>query len=261
MSKFFAPRTIEELLALCGPGRPMMTISVELAPKLAKALLDRRNEKRQRGIRRKQVEFLKRLMLAGKFKHNPADNVCVDPDGHLVNAQHRLTAQWETNTTQVYQVTFNAPADSYDVIDCQAVRTAGDGLKVAGYENGNKMAAIAKIMAGLAGEANKDTRPQEVLAFAGDHPNCMQEAAKVCKRANCSGMSSRGSNVIAAACGWAFDTGVRVRPAFLSKVVDGEGLAKNTREYRLRAALNKAGSGYDARLRLAKRALREMATK
>lgn len=108
---------------------------------------------RQRPLRRYHVDFLKHLMLTGKFRQaSPIDFAVLDRQQLVVNGQHTLHAivaaqkpQWVTLTMHRLQ-TLDEVAHLYNTFDRQLPRNARDLLAAYGFVEATKLAARHSLL-------------------------------------------------------------------------------------------------------------------
>lgn len=86
-----------------------------------------------------------RLMKNGDWLLN-GDTIRFNVDGDLVDGQHRLQACVESKVPLVTYVVRNLPVEAQLTLDQQRKRTAGDMLKMHGIPDGNRLAAIVRMV-------------------------------------------------------------------------------------------------------------------
>jgi hypothetical protein len=116
-----------------------------------------------RKIRRETVRRYAADMAAGRFIFNPADPICFDWNGMLLNGQHRLTACVDSGVAFEAWACRNCDPASFVAMDGGQGRTASDDIHLMGIENSPKVAAVARLLTlderNLLGSKNKITRP------------------------------------------------------------------------------------------------------
>jgi len=88
---------------------------------------------------------LARQMLEG-FWTNNGETIKFYEDGNLMDGQHRLDAVRTSGVTIKMYVVRGLPVKARATIDQQRKRTAGDILKMEGIPNGNRLAAIVRMV-------------------------------------------------------------------------------------------------------------------
>jgi hypothetical protein len=115
------------------PPDNFRTVTEYITPERAQALLDKMGK--QRPLRRSKVETLKRVALAGNWKLLP-HGIVLDPDGKVLDGQHRLWMVVETGLTLPFRVTYDCPTELYEYIDSvQSPKTLDDTLLHAGVSS------------------------------------------------------------------------------------------------------------------------------
>lgn len=99
---------------------------VTFTPDDAADLLDRNIENNRR-IRNSYIQQLTEEMTEGRFNSENGQTITVDPDGRLINGQHRLTAQINAGVTMRWLiVTVDDGDEAYKTIDNGSRRQAAD---------------------------------------------------------------------------------------------------------------------------------------
>lgn len=117
-----------------------------VTPELASEWLaaTRQSEFRNRKLDRTRVAFFRKLLRAGKLDLIN-DEICLTPEGWIINGQHRLTAIAEEGVGAWLAVRRNLPADTFARIDTGKPRSAATALDIAGYKYHNSIAAIVRL--------------------------------------------------------------------------------------------------------------------
>lgn len=137
-----------------------------------------------RKLRERRVQQYARDMVAGRW-HSSNDAIAFDPDGHLINGQHRLNAVARSGVTVVFLVVRNMPSESMTTMDSGAGRSAGDALKFIGETHAPVLAAVTKLcIIYTDGRIYRDNKTQavshgEILDFLERHPTIRQSIAEV----------------------------------------------------------------------------------
>lgn len=113
-----------------------------LHPDAARVLLANHNS-RNRGIKKKQRDFLKKQMMEGKFRYN-GEAIIVGDDGNILNGQHRLSACVDSGVAIEVLMVFGIESERFTTIDQGARRIKADVLSIEGYKNCNLLAATLK---------------------------------------------------------------------------------------------------------------------
>lgn len=114
---------------------------VHVDPDMARRMLA--HNKINRNIRPAKVNTYASDMTAGRWTID-TNAICTDPDGYLLNGQHRLNAVIKSGTTVLFAIMRNVPRDAMKNMDTGAARSPGDTLRFAGERNANNLAAIAR---------------------------------------------------------------------------------------------------------------------
>ncbi len=112
------------------------------------------------------------------------DTIKFDPNGNLIDGQHRLKAIFDTGKAQKCLIAYNVPPESFMYIDTGAVRGGGDVLSIAGYDRSKNLAAatrfawhierVAKGDVGYSSIGKMRMGNDEVLAWVGQNPEIQQ---------------------------------------------------------------------------------------
>ena len=113
---------------------------VELTPELAKEFLDRLPE-RQRNMSHPTVDQYASDMLEGEW-YFLGDPIRFDPEGWLIDGQHRCTSVVESGKPVPAMVLRGLPSDRMRVLDTGRKRTFADALRIEGYSNHTNLSAI-----------------------------------------------------------------------------------------------------------------------
>lgn len=115
---------------------------VSIDPTLAKFLLQK-NFRNNRKLSRPKVKLYAKEMLTGEWSAD-SNMICFDPEGLLINGQHRLEAIVESGTTQTFAMAFNMPNESARVFDQGRARTQVDRINIAGFNMKQKHNTIVR---------------------------------------------------------------------------------------------------------------------
>ena len=126
-----------------------------------------------RRIRKMKVDQYTRDMAEDRW--NFCDQaVTFNEQGHLINGQHRLTAQVKSGTKRQWIVVRKAPLEAQPTMDTGIARTAGDHFHFAGESNGALMAAVARLVThvinGTLAKGRFTISTQEIADTVDAHP-------------------------------------------------------------------------------------------
>lgn len=161
---------------------PITAEELLVTPEMALEWLTEKN-KRNRAIRptrlRQYVDDINRDRWA-----RTGETIKFDPNGNLLDGQHRLQAIFDTGKAQLCLVAYDVPSSSFMHIDTGAVRQGGDVLSIAGYDSPKTLAAasryachLQRVDAGELGYASigKIRMPNDqLLEWVGKHPDIAQ---------------------------------------------------------------------------------------
>jgi len=144
----------------------------EITPEQALNMLSR-NTLRQRTLTKSRVNKLAHAIIAGQWKitHQP---IAIDPQGNLLDGQHRLSAIVEAGQAVKIHIAWDADPETFGVIDVGGSRTTGNILQIAGYTNVSFLGACARLLlaydavAGTTqslGSASRLLTQQDILDF------------------------------------------------------------------------------------------------
>lgn len=99
---------------------------VDITPDLATEWLEKNETNRV--LRPGQINKYARDIQTGDFTLSN-DAICFDPDGNLLNGQHRLHAIIKSDTPLLHGIMYNVPPDTMKNMDSGASRTIADVLR------------------------------------------------------------------------------------------------------------------------------------
>lgn len=160
---------------------PVITESVRVSPTLAAEWLAKNKINRRR--RPDRIARYAASMKNGAWGVSN-DDICFDPDGYLLNGQHRLMAVVEAGVTVTMSIKRNVPRTAMSHMDRGASRTFGDQLSFLGEENANHLAAVLRLALSL--YLGIATSQKEISAISDDmmvdfldeHPNLRHSVAE-----------------------------------------------------------------------------------
>lgn len=154
-----------------------------ITPSDAKRLLE--NNTLNRNINERLVSAMARDMANGSWVFN-GESIKISNTGRLLDGQHRLSACVRAGIPFETVVIEGLPESAMDTVDAGRKRTAGDVLKMHGYNNNNNLAAAARTILDYEDHglrpaiANSSAYSNsEILAFIDKNP----EVTDICKRA------------------------------------------------------------------------------
>lgn len=114
-----------------------------VTPALARDWLQRNAH--NRNLSERTVGVYARDMIAGRWALT-SEPIAFDPDGNLLNGQHRLSAVALANVSVPMSVVFDAPRDQFAVIDQGLRRSTGQVLAMEGVSYATHVAAAARMI-------------------------------------------------------------------------------------------------------------------
>ncbi len=114
---------------------------VSMTPEWAEKILTQNNNM-NRKIRKSKLMIYTRSIEAGDWKVTN-QGIALDPEGNLLDGQHRLAAVVKSKTTVKILLGRNCDPSTFSVIDIGATRTTGDMLTLSGCTGKHNMLAAA----------------------------------------------------------------------------------------------------------------------
>lgn len=147
---------------------------VDVTPAQAAKWLELNGKNRPR--RQRVVDVYARDMSTGAWQMT-GEPVKFGLDGSLLDGQHRLAAVVQSGVTVPMLVIRGLAADSQEVMDSGAKRTAGDALNLRGHTNTMRLSSVARLAIvieeygfdAVAGQ-QRSVSTSEVTAFVAEHP-------------------------------------------------------------------------------------------
>lgn len=118
------------------------TQQVQVSPELAALWLGRNQHNRT--LSDTTVSQYAADMSAGAWRFT-GQPIVFDAAGHLIDGQHRLTAQIRANVTLNWLVITGVPTETRDYIDIGRPRTVANQLQIKGVRDGYGTAAVARL--------------------------------------------------------------------------------------------------------------------
>lgn len=153
--------------------------SVELiTPAIAQAMLAKAAQNRP--VTASLIRRYSEEMRRGRWNTN-GQGIIFDPDGNLLDGQHRLRALIEAEMSVEMFVVRGVPAERFETMDSGRARTTGDVLGAEGYTNANNVAAIARLSWNYVAGASISYGPSKIalLNFVHAHPYLVEVTTKV----------------------------------------------------------------------------------
>lgn len=121
------------------------TEELQLTPKLAKDWLENHNYTDNRPISKTRVLHYARQILSGLWQMN-GETIIFDPDGMMLNGQHRCAAVIEAGKSIQVLVVYGIQTSAFTTMDQTNVRTAGQVMEMKGLSYATLRASICKHM-------------------------------------------------------------------------------------------------------------------
>lgn len=153
---------------------------VSITPEWAEKQLGKNHANRK--PRKEHINSLARDMVAGNWQ--PGQTITIDPNGNLLDGQHRLMAIMESGVTVEMIVISGVPPEAQTVIDTGVKRALPDVLQMMGYANTSvlssaarlSMAAIQSIETGTSAASPNKWTNEEVISFIRNHGDLVDMA-------------------------------------------------------------------------------------
>jgi hypothetical protein len=124
-----------------------MTITTKvtrITPSIARAMLER-NHLNTRPLNRRRIIGLAQIMRQGGWRLTH-QGIALDPEGNILDGQHRLYAVVEADTTVQMMVTSGMDPADFAVIDVGKPRTVSDILTISGFKDTSKLGAALRMV-------------------------------------------------------------------------------------------------------------------
>ncbi|MFJ2420557.1 hypothetical protein [Streptomyces brevispora] len=156
---------------LTPPADIKMTLTL-VTPELAREWL-KRNIKHNRPISTAKVKQWRTAIDGGLWKLTH-QGIAFDPDGNLIDGQHRLMAIGAGDVPVWIPVFYGVPAECFAVLDVNYHRSAANSLSIAGHKNTATLAATIKLIAaydaGSLSSSSSSMTNEEHLALVEEMP-------------------------------------------------------------------------------------------
>lgn len=156
------------------------TISAQQAKHILKHY-NKKNRKLSPAIAKKYIAD----MSNNEWEQN-GDTLRFDREGILLDGQHRLAGQVESDTEQAYIIIYGLKPEVFDSIDNGKSRTNTDVIAMKGYENASSLSSLVRSIIGYENCGTLDVRLQsnfgkgvraitkkQILNYLEDHPEIM----------------------------------------------------------------------------------------
>jgi hypothetical protein len=153
---------------------PVTSKIINVTPSLARRWLTQNHNNRR--IRPDRVLRYCAAMRNGKWTLTN-DDICLDPNGNLLNGQHRLEAVVMADIPVMMSIKENVPPETMVNMDRGASRLFGDALHWLGEQNANHLASALKLALalerGLTGSQKAMTAisDDEMITYLHEHPD------------------------------------------------------------------------------------------
>jgi hypothetical protein len=156
-----APLFMAEQFAAQAKKAAKFRVTMIVTPEQAALWL--KGNTRNRNIRPLVVVRYAKDMAAGRWR-NVDDCIMIDPQGTIIDGQHRLSACVKSGVSFEVDVVFNADMSAQDFKDINAVRGCADVAALAGIPNAVRVAAVARLVVfhkehGIAKFSNSNLHP------------------------------------------------------------------------------------------------------
>lgn len=123
----------------------MRVEEIDVTPEQAETWLSTAHGLPQRAITTRRVTTYASAMSRGQWRVTH-QAIAIDPDGVLIDGQHRLAAVVMARKVVRMAVAFDVPRESFDVLDTGFARTASSILHIAGVPDANALSAAARAV-------------------------------------------------------------------------------------------------------------------
>lgn len=148
-------------------AQQVAVVRMYLTPDTATAMLFQ--NRRNRSLRPAKMREYARAMADGRWESDHPDTIAFAKNGDLINGQHRLTAQVESETALIVNVAFGCSESARLTVDGHMGKSLGDRMWIAGVNVG-ETATDARRTAEIAVRvwngplARKDVPPPDLMA-------------------------------------------------------------------------------------------------
>lgn len=115
---------------------------IQIGPTEAESMLERNTHNRP--LRDRSVNAFAADMAAGRWDSENGQTIVIDPEGRIIDGQHRLWAIIQSDTMHPFLVVSNVPMSAQSTVDTGTKRTFGDVLRLRGESNALQLAAIVR---------------------------------------------------------------------------------------------------------------------
>ena len=184
--------------------------AMTITPAMAMDWLETVNN-RNRPVSERHVNVLARDMENGKWKLTH-EGIAFDPNGILLDGQHRLWAIVESGTPIDTLVFFNVPQDSIMVINDGRSRTVVDHLRLANRDGRLTSHHTSTLKAMLAGGGRSPRlSPQETSELLGKYRHAVDFAVKYLPHSRAKGICNATTRAVIARAWYSADPELLIR--------------------------------------------------
>lgn len=202
---------------------------VTLTPALAHLLLQANVSNRK--ISQANSEAIRADILAGRWIFN-GESISVSDTGRLLDGQHRCEAVIQTRVNIPVTISFGAPDEARFTIDIGKPKSAANFLHMKGYTDCNNLAATIALVLEYNNKDQNLTLSRKAVSKTAvvtsvDELKGIQASVLISSGATKRGLGSRST---IAFCHYIFKkrAGVVAADEFISKLIDGDGLRKDS---------------------------------
>ena len=222
-----------------GAKPPWWDLVEKITVAKARNWLEHHNYADNRDLNPAKVNYLVRQIKGGLWVVN-GDPVRFDPDGRIIDGQHRLAAVVKSGRPIESVVLRGVPTSTFTTIDRGWTRSNAQMLKMMGYKYTRTLSSASRLMwlredpKTDLDKRNAEVSPDELELVLEFHPGLIEAARKVheCK------VTHVMPGGMAAFCAYLFfQASEKKAEEFFGRIGDGVGLHKNSPMYVLRERL------------------------
>lgn len=175
---------------------PIETAFIDVTPDLANEWLNRNEINRNLDVKR--IKMYASAMRLGAWQVSN-DDICIDPNGMLLNGQHRLHAVIEAGVTVPMHVKFNVPTAAMGTMDRGKIRNYSQHLRFRGEQSvallGATLRLSLQLYLGISDTGTKGDADHDV--FLAQHPE-IRKSVKLADRIKASVAAATPSSIASA---------------------------------------------------------------